>query len=87
MPRSSNRSNRRPQTVTYTFRRMFRAFWTEEDGVELLQLLIVVAVTVAVMAAVFSLQASFRSNLREAGIMTGGRLADALSTAQKGAGS
>lgn len=66
---------------------MVCAFWTEEDGVELLQLLIVVVVTVAIMAAVFSLQASFRSNLREAGIMTGGRLADALSTAQKGAGS
>lgn len=68
-------------------RELVCAFWTEEDGVELLQLLIVVVVTVAVMAAVFSLQASFRSNLREAGIMTGGRLADALSTAQKGAGS
>lgn len=68
-------------------RELVCAFWTEEDGVELLQLLIVVVVTVAIMAAVFSLQASFRSNLREAGIMTGGRLADALSTAQKGAGS
>lgn len=66
---------------------MVCAFWTEEDGVELLQLLIVVVVTIAIMAAVFSLQASFRSNLREAGIMTGGRLADALSTAQKDAGS
>lgn len=66
---------------------MVCAFWTEEDGMELLQLLIVVVVTVTIMAAVFSLQASFRSNLREAGAMTGGRLADALSTAQKDAGS
>ena len=68
-------------------RELVCAFWTEEDGVELLQLLIVVVVTVAIMAAVFSLQASFCSNLREAGTMTGGRLADALSTAQQDAGS
>ena len=68
-----------------TLRNYTKTFLHEEEGMELLQLVIVVVITVALMGVVFTLKNTIQNNMSDANDLANNTLKNALEKAQSDA--
>jgi len=68
-----------------TLRNYTKTFLHEEEGMELLQLVIVVVITVALMGVVFTLKNTIQTNMSDANDLANNTLQNALAKAQSDA--
>ena len=68
-----------------TLRNYTKTFLHEEEGMELLQLVIVVVITVALMGVVFTLKNTIQTNMSDANDLAKNTLQNALAKAQSDA--
>lgn len=68
-----------------TLRNYTKTFLHEEEGMELLQLVIVVVITVALMGVVFILKNTIQTNMSDANDLANNTLQNALAKAQSDA--
>ena len=68
-----------------TLRNYTKAFFHKEEGMELLQLVIVVVITVALMGVVFTLKNTIQTNMSDANDLANNTLQNALAKAQSDA--